>query len=107
MAAARVSDAQAPARVAAPSIVASITGVVRDAANSRPIAGAVVQLVSAQSHQATDALGRFEFAGLAEGEYDLDVRQIGFQPTHIHVSLAARTSSELTIELPRLPAVLA
>ena len=106
MAAARVSDAQSPARVVAPSTVASIAGVVRDAANSNPIAGAVVQLTSAQSHQTTDALGRFEFAELAEGEYDLEVRRIGFQPTHIHVSLTARTSSELTIALPRLPAVL-
>ena len=106
MAAVRVSDAQAPERVAAPSASASITGVVRDAANARPIAGAVVLVAGTQSRQTTDALGRFEFAGLAAGEYDLDVRRIGFQPTHIHVSLGARTSSELTITLPRLPAVL-
>ena len=34
------------------------------------------------------------------------MRRIGFQPTHIHVSLGARTSSDLTITLPRLPVVL-
>ena len=99
-------DAQTPDRVAVQPTRATITGVVRDAANSKPIVGAVVLVASTQSRQTTDALGRFEFAGLAEGEYDLEVRRIGFLLTHIHVSLAARTSSDVTITLPRLPAVL-
>ena len=105
-AAVQISEAQAPDKVVAQSNGATITGVVRDAANAGPIAGAVVLVASTQSRQTTDALGRFEFAGLAEGEYDLDARRIGFQPTHIHVSLTARNSSDLTISLPRLPAVL-
>ena len=102
----RDGDAQTPDRSAARSASVTITGVVRDAANSKPIVGAVVLVASTQSRQTTDGLGRFEFADLAEGEYDLDVRRIGFLPTHIHVSLVTRTSSELTITLPRLPAVL-
>ena len=55
---------------------ARISGRVVDAANGRPIAGAMVRLVTQQGRQlsaGSDAGGRFEFAGLAAGRYRLTV----------------------------------
>lgn len=87
--------------------LAIITGLVTDATTDAPIAGAQVQLAGTELAKLTNSDGRFRFLGLAAGDYDLNVRRIGYLLTNSHVSLNAGKPLELKIALRRLPPILA
>jgi carboxypeptidase family protein len=57
-----------------------VSGVVRDSSSGQPLSGAIVEL-SAQATRLitrTDQAGRFQFAGLQRGQFQLAVRRIGY-----------------------------
>ena len=59
----------------------NFSGVVLRRADSAPIAGAEIWLISADQHTVADSAGRFSFVHLPPGAYLFEVRAIGY---HVH-----------------------
>jgi iron complex outermembrane recepter protein len=73
----------------APACAAGIAGRVTDTATEHPIAGVEVRLTEAQRLVVTGSDGRFEFADLAAGAYDVSFYRLGYQPAKRHIVVAA------------------
>jgi len=69
-----------PAVGVAQSKTASITGRVVSSADGNPVAGARIVLSNPRRSVTTDSVGRFEFAGLRTGTYQVEATLIGFGP---------------------------
>jgi hypothetical protein len=91
--------------VARPQNQPILSGVVQDAATSRPIIGAIVTLGAAPNAQVTrtDGTGTFGFWKIASGEYQLSIRSLGFEPAEQRVSVDS--VKRLTITMRRLAAL--
>lgn len=81
-------------------------GVVLDAATSRPIIGAIVTLSSQANRDTTrtDGTGSFAFFKIASGEYRLNVRRLGFEPSEQIVSVD--TAKRVTVTMNRVATAL-
>ena len=80
-----------------------LTGVVRDSASGQGLAGGDV-IVSRDSRivvrSQTDAAGRFRIHNLPDGDYDVEVRLLGFRPTTSRVSIGGTEhDTELSVLL--------
>jgi len=82
----------------------SLRGRVRDE-TSRPVSFAQVQLHPGDRRVVTDQNGEFTIASIADGEYQLRVRRIGFEPTQVTVRVPFSEPS-LIITMTSLPRVL-
>ena len=107
----------------------AVRGVVMDAANDRPIVGAVVSLRAGSraetdreserrctlplpdarmgSATRTDAQGAYAFSHLTPGRYSLCVRAVGYVPRALTVTIDSASSPRVYVGLPALPTVLA
>ena len=74
--------------VVAQATQATIVGTVRDAANGRPVAGAVVMLTDLGRAAPTDSTGHYELPLVPAGPQHLVVRGLGYRPSQID-SIAA------------------
>jgi len=81
----------------------TLRGRVRDS-TSRPISFAQVQLLPGDRRVISDQNGEFVIAGIEDGEYQLRVRRIGFEPTQATVRVPR--DSALVITMNALPRVL-
>lgn len=72
---------------------------------SRPVSFAQLQMLPGDRRIVTDQNGDFTIAGIADGEYELRVRRIGFSPTNVTVRLPAE-QSPFRITMIALPSVL-
>ena len=104
------SVAQTASPAAAPT-VGSVAGVVRDSISRSPLAGAVVQLVSADGAARegrtvmADSAGRFTIPDVAEGRYALGffhpiLDSLGLEPSLREVAVRARQSVRADLATP-------
>jgi hypothetical protein len=85
-----------------PSAAATIQGIVRDPSGA-VVAGAEVTLSNTASSEAkkakTDAQGHFSIDGLAAGEYQITVRQQGFETAQRMVTVGQEPKLDVDIQL--------
>jgi hypothetical protein len=76
-----------------------VTGVVRDSASARPLAGATITLVGggAQYTAQSDAAGLFQLFNVQAGSYDVTARRLGYELRRASVDVATRGAR---IDLP-------
>ena len=75
---------------APPGAGGDITGVIRDSTSGQTLTGSdVVVLQNGQvvARTETDAYGRYRIHNLPDGEYDVEVRLLGFRPTRTHITV--------------------
>ena len=86
-----------------------LTGVVRSAASSAPVAGAEVSIDRTQLVVLTDTLGRFSVGGIPEGRHIVSVRRIGFAllstPVHFAADDTLDAEFGLSLVATQLPKV--
>lgn len=85
----------------APSGRSLIAGVVVDSAGE-PVPEAVVSLVGAGRTTMTTAEGSFVFRRLADGDYVVRVRRLGWAPGTYHLRLEKEDERQVTLRLHRL-----
>jgi outer membrane cobalamin receptor len=76
-----------------------LTGTVRDAKSSQPLAGAQVMIKGSQRGGVCDGEGKFSFTGLAAGRYELFVSIIGYEnrTVKVHVGLGLRSDVDVRL----------
>lgn len=99
------SAALAPALTAQDGVRATLIGRVVDLASNTVVAGADVILVDTDRRTTTDSSGSFVFAGLAPGDYEVEVRQPGYElhTDAITVSAGERLEVRFTIGVEAIP----
>ena len=86
---------------------ASISGVILEAGTGHPIRGATVLLTGTPFSSVSNAQGRFDFAKLSAGRYELRVAAMGFLGDSLfEISLAEGERQLLTLELERVSLLL-
>src|SRR6056297_3078167 len=78
----------------------TITGTVASSDQSVSFQGATVQIVGTDRRTATDRDGRFRFARVPEGSYELRVEYIGSAVETASATVSAGETIELTVVLP-------
>ena len=85
-----------------PPSAPSITGVVMDSSNAS-VAGATVTLRRMSDHAqriaTVEATGIFRFDGVAPGDYEVEIRHVGFQPSLSRMRVGSRSPAPLKIVL--------
>jgi hypothetical protein len=80
-------------------VAASLTGIVRDADGSRPMANATVAIESIGRTVSTDRNGVYNIPNIAPGTYNVTVRYLGYEDTNQSVTVgdlgATRTDFEV------------
>jgi hypothetical protein len=85
----------------------TITGAVLDGGSGRPLVGAQVVLEAGRVWiAATDGEGRYAFADVAAGAYNLHVRRIGYRPATLDVELPPMGRLQLSVALTLQPILL-
>jgi hypothetical protein len=82
----------------------SLRGRVQDESR-RPVSFAQIQLIPGDRRIVADQSGDFVIAGIADGDYELRVRRIGFEPTQVALRFPHEERT-LTITMTSLPRVL-
>jgi hypothetical protein len=83
----------------------SISGVVSDSARA-PIRDAEVSLMSLGRMTRTDTGGRFAFADLPRGQFELSVRRLGFQIQRVQVVVGTASSDPVSVTMLAQPTIL-
>jgi hypothetical protein len=99
-------DSAAVKRPASAPKGAVVSGRVTPEHDTVGISGIEVELVGSGMRASTDARGRFRFAGVAEGSYDLRVRSVGYQPWVVPLSLLDGRLYDSDVRLKHLPNIL-
>jgi hypothetical protein len=84
----------------------SIGGVVVDT-DLRPVAGVELQLIGTGRHATSYEDGVFFFSGLAQGDYVVRARRMGFTPVNLTVKVGSGELHDIAIRLTALPHTLA
>jgi hypothetical protein len=85
-----------------PGANGDITGVVRDSSSGQPLSGGdvlVYQGGRVVAHTATDALGRYRIHSLPDGDYDVEVRLLGFRPSRTHITVSPGGETDVSLGL--------
>jgi hypothetical protein len=90
---------------------ASLTGTVLDETGTRPMVGAVVEVIGTSATARTDSLGSFTLSGLSEGFYGVrfshpSVPTLAGFPEPVDVDLVAGAMSSVTLQAPSVEEVL-
>jgi hypothetical protein len=67
------------------------------------VGGAEIEIVGTALRGYANAEGRFRFADMLPGTYELRVRRLGYEPASLRVVLEGGRSYEQAVELPRHP----
>lgn len=78
----------------------SLSGVVKGS-NNDPLAGATIQLLKTNRFTVSDDFGKFHFAKLPAGEYNLLVKYLGYADTLTAVTVNGNT--DVTLEMKEAP----
>lgn len=76
-----------------------ISGVVIDANNEEPLAGATVLLKENRKGIAADRNGEFVFGTVSPGSYTLEVSYIGYIPQSLNVNISTKETKKITVRL--------
>ena len=79
-----------------------VTGTVRSAGDSAPLAGAIVG-VAGGAFMNTDSDGFFRFDRLKAGRHEVRVRRLGFEPFARYLDVTAAGENDFTIWMTPLP----
>jgi hypothetical protein len=79
--------------------VLSIVGVITDLANGNPVANAKVRINSLNIEVFTNAQGQYEFGGLEDGTYTLDVTHADYNPASANATVANQQAVEKNFQL--------
>ena len=85
-----------PAHAQDPATTGTIRGRLVDSETGDPIVQAIVRIRNNNAETQTDQNGGFEFTGLPEGEYDLEMRALGFSERRERVFLRPGQVSQRT-----------
>jgi TonB-linked SusC/RagA family outer membrane protein len=77
------------ARSSAQAGVGTVSGVVRDAGSSQPLADVQIQLVGTQRGALSDNQGRYSISGVPAGAWVVQARRVGYAPSPLRVTVAA------------------
>jgi hypothetical protein len=84
----------------APETTGSITGVIVDSKDNRPIQGALIELAGSNISAVTDNNGRFEISNLDAGTYIIYASYIGYNSNKAEgIHVFADKKSKLSINL--------
>jgi hypothetical protein len=87
---------------APPAHSGDLTGTIRDSASGQPLTGSDVFVFrdgQVVARTETDAFGRYRIHNLADGEYDVEVRLLGFQPARTHMTIGPSGDTEVSLGL--------
>src|SRR5260221_319757 len=82
-----------------------ISGVVRDASDNSPLAGAIVYVEATNMKTETNAEGKYTIKNIPEGTYNFYVTYVGFNVqkiTYIHVELGKEKILNFTLQVGRV-----
>jgi len=82
---------------------AVLRGRITEAGDTVPVPGAEIELVGTAVRHWADNHGRFAFAGVPAGSYEVRVRVIGYQPQTVRMAFEDGGVADRTIALQRLP----
>ena len=85
-----------------PGAGGDITGVIQDSTSGQTLTGSdvvVFQNGQVVARTETDAYGRYRIHNLPDGDYDVEVRLLGFRPTRTHVTVGSGGDTEVSIRL--------
>jgi hypothetical protein len=83
----------------------SISGVVYDK-EMRTVSGVELQLLGTGRHATSYEKGEFFFAGLAQGDYVIRARRLGYNPSSVPIKIGKGEEHDLSVILGRLPTTL-
>ena len=101
LAIALTSTAPSPVVAAAP-LSGDLTGVIRDSTSGQALAGGdVIVFRGGQvvARTETDALGRYRIHNLPDGEYEVEIRALGFAPARSRVTIAPGGEIDVSVRL--------
>jgi hypothetical protein len=84
----------------------TISGVAFDK-SMKPLSDVEIQLLGTGKHATSYEKGEFFFAGLAQGNYVIRARRLGYRPTSIPITIGKGEAHDLSLILARLPNTLA
>src|SRR5580765_920927 len=87
---------------APPGHSGDLTGTIRDSASGQPLTGSdVFVFLDGQvvARTETDAFGRYRIHNLTDGEYDIEVRLLGFRPARTTATVAPGSDTEVSPKL--------
>src|SRR5580765_322549 len=87
---------------APPGHSGDLTGTIRDSASGQPLTGSDVFVFrdgQVVARTETDAFGRYRIHNLSDGEYDVEVRLLGFQPARTHMTIGPSGETEVSLGL--------
>src|SRR4051794_11105154 len=96
------SSASGSRLLSAAALSGDITGLVRDSTSGQPLVGTEVIVFRGAETVArvqTDALGRYRIHNLPDGEYDVEMRMVGFSPARSHVSVSGGGGTAVSLNL--------
>ena len=77
----------------------AVVGVVTSLPARQPLAGALIEIAGTNRRATSDSAGNFRIGGLAEGEFTIKGRAIGFEARTVAVSITADSTVRLHLEL--------
>lgn len=96
--------------VAQETPVTQASGVLRGSVTSAtggPLAYAVVTIASLGLQQFSNTQGKFYFTKIPAGKYRLTIRQLGYQPVTMEVTLGSNGSEDIAVQMQRIATRLA
>jgi TonB-dependent receptor-like protein/carboxypeptidase family protein len=85
-----------------PGANGDITGVIQDSTSGQPLTGSEVLVfrgAQVVARTETDAFGRYRIHNLPDGDYDLEVRLLGFRPSRTRITVGPSGETDVSIKL--------
>ncbi|HXI91092.1 MAG TPA: carboxypeptidase regulatory-like domain-containing protein [Blastocatellia bacterium] len=91
------SSKKPPTTIERPGVVGDLVGQVTDANTRHPVAGAMVSI--SQQRTQTDQTGKFAFANLSPGKYQLTISKPGYSPIQGSISIESGKTAHANLTL--------
>jgi TonB-dependent receptor-like protein/carboxypeptidase family protein len=85
-----------------PGANGDITGVIRDSTSGQALSGSEVLVFrggQVVARTETDPFGRYRIHNLPDGDYDVEVRLLGFRPSRTHITVGPGGEADVSISL--------